>query len=171
MPYDTSLYPNAIDFFREVTDGNNPENKVKAELLNKVQNALLGVESHTQYSVVCPNPTGCAVLARYFSVTLAHDQPEPGLNYPLALGFSPLQVAAFCPIDSSSRNPFSRQYCIFSYAQAYKVVSGVRSYFQVHSAVNVGAELNNAIMTVNVVKTTRWRAGDTIDVCVLLARS
>jgi hypothetical protein len=171
MPYDSTIYPHALDFFREVSDGNNPENKVTADLVNKVQNAILAVENHTQYTVTCPNPTGCAVLARYFSVTLASDQPSPGLNYPIALGFSPIQIAAFCPIDGSSRNPFSRQYCVFSFAQAYKIVGGVRSYFQVHSAVNVGAELNNAIMTVDVIKTSRWRAGDTIDVCVLLARS
>lgn len=171
MPYSQIYYPHALDYFTEVADGNNPENRVTAALLNKLQNGILAVENHAQYTVTCPNPTGSALLARYFPITLTADQPAPGLNFPVALGFSPPQVAAFTPILNNTRSPFDRRYAIFAFADAYKVVSGVRSYYQVHCAVNVGAELSNAIMTVNVVNAVRWRAGDTIDVSVILARS
>ena len=163
--YDSLVYPNNIDFFFGVSNGNSPDNIVDARLINKVQNAIVAMESHVRYSTDTPTTTGTYLLLDSRSVQLHSDLADPGLLY--SFTFS---VDATLAAQKFGNNPFNRSNAIFVSGAGYKVVGSARSYYSCRSAVNVHQENSNYTLTINVIKDTKWKAGDFVEVNVMIAR-
>lgn len=163
--YSNIVYPNNIDFFLEVSNGNNPANIIDAGLVNKISNALRAVEQHTQYTCDTPTATGNYVLLDQKTVQLTSDLADPGLL--LGITFA---VNSTLAAQNFSNNPFSRNNAIFVNGVGYKIISGVRSYYPTRAAVNIRQENGNLTLTINCIKTTKWRAGDVCEANVMIAR-
>lgn len=163
--YDPLVYPANIDFFWQVANGNAPDNIVDARLINKVQNAITAMESHVRYSTDTPTTTGNYLLVDSRSTQLQSDLADPGLLY--SFTFS---VNAIVASQQFGGNPFNRTNAIFVNGVGYKIVNGARSYYTCRSAVNVHQENGNYTLTINVIKDTKWKAGDFVEVNLMIAR-
>src|SRR5579872_4675640 len=114
--YDRIFYPNNVDAFHVVANGNTPDSIVDARLVNKISNALMAIESHMQYSTDTPTSTGYFLLFTNGSVPIPADLPDPGLR--LAVTFSlPPSVTQ----TSFNDNPFSRNNAIFVSGTGYSL--------------------------------------------------
>jgi hypothetical protein len=164
--YDNIVYPSNIDFFKEVANGNSPDNIVDARLVNKVQNAIMAMEGHMQFSCDTPTTTGNYMMLENKAVQLSSDLADPGL-----LLVQTFPVNSFLATQQFGGNPFNRANGIFVTGVGYKIVSGIRSYYQTRAAVNIQQENGNYTLTVNVFKTTKWRAGDFCEITVKIVRA
>jgi hypothetical protein len=164
--YDSLVYPSNIDFFWQVNNGNAPDNIVDARLVNKIQNALMAMESHVRYSTDTPTSTGNYLLLESRATQLQSDLADPGLLYSFTF-----PVNSTIASQQFAGNPFNRSNAILVNGVGYKIVNGARSYYSCRSAVNVHQENGNYTLTVNVIKDAKWRAGDYVEVNLMVARS
>src|SRR6266566_8706609 len=155
--YDIISYPNNIDSFRLVSNGNVPDSIIDARLINKVSNALMAIEKHTQYTCDTPTATGYYMLVGQKQVQLQADLPDPGLLTSVSVTVFSQPANAFF-----GGSPFNRNNFIFVTGVGYGIVGGNRNYYPCRAAVNTGAELGNLTLNVDVVKASgdKWRALD-----------
>lgn len=164
--YDNVVYPNNIDTFRVVANGNTPDNIVDARLVNKVSNCIMSVERHTQYTCDTPTATGYYMLVGRAQFQLSSDLPDPGLLTSVSMPVSTQPANAFF-----GGSPFNRKNSIFVTGVGYHIVGSSRNYFPCRAAVNCGTELGNQTLNVDVVKVTdKWRAGDICEVNLMIVR-
>lgn len=163
--YDNLVYPTNIDSFLQMSNGNGPDNIVDARLINKVQNALTLIESHTQYTCDTPTTTGYYMVMASQQYVIPADLPLPGQLQSVNISVAPYFAANFF-----SNNPFSRNNAVFVTGVGYHITGGVRNYFQTRAAANVVQENGNLTLVVNVIKNSRWLQNDVVEAHLMLVR-
>jgi hypothetical protein len=162
--YDTIFYPANIDFFQEQSNGSSPSNIIDARLVNKLQNVLAAVETHTQYCTETAISTGHTVYFTGFQQQLPNDQPGTYMKMSVSI---PPGIAS----SDFGGNPFNRANPVFATAVGYRIVGGNRVYFPVHCGVNVLQENNNYTCIVVAGKQSQWKAGDWVEGALLVCKT
>jgi hypothetical protein len=165
VPYEVTTFPSSLDNFLEVQDGQSPANLVRAQHLNKVNNALLAIERETQYTALTASATGSLLYVAQTQIRLASTLPEPGLT--LSIPFTVDSGVANAYFEG---NPFDRRWGVMCSAIGYKVAAGTRTYHYTRCGVNCPQELGSLTCYVNVLKRFRWTAGEYVEATLTVIR-
>lgn len=160
-PADQVVYPQAVDFFPEVADGNGPENVIHGSHVNLLQNALKAIQKHCQYSVIGRQNGGPLIYVMQRTLTLTKDSESR--RY--AVSFE-------VPLDDANRyfdgKPFYRTRGLIVSATGYRMLNGQRDYLHVQAAGDARDENARQCFVRCWRMGGEWRRGHTIDCQVMI---
>lgn len=160
--YEKIIYPKNVDFFREVSNGFNPENRVNAELVNKLQRALSAVQTSTKYTAKSNCATGLTIYTE--AVTKRFKKGDG----------KAVDIDVTIPKDIADKYfdsaPFNRRWAVFASAIGYKKDRSGYTYFRLLCAVGNAFNENSNSCRVGVIKESGWDKGDILEVTVAIVR-
>ncbi len=165
MANSLTRYPGGIDTFPEVVNGQGPDSLITADLINKVQQAVVALEGETQYNAITGNASGSLLwyVRKYHRVQEDASDPNSRLVVRISLDRSIAQ-------QFFGGNPFSASYGIMAYANAWGQRDGRRVHFVCRAGVNTLAGDNSLTLAVVLHKYNAWKAGDQVEITLVMAR-